>query len=233
MGPDRIQIDRKGTVPPVKRWRPGDVIHVEEYWHDRLWAARPVNVVADDGDTLVLWSPRDSRWAVAGTPPGRQAPRRRADWYRDLLERGDWVLTEAVWRTPMRWIVPRDAWHAVWIADDADAPWHWYVNFQEPFCRRPRAILATDLMLDIVVDAQRRWEWKDEPEFATLETAGLIGAATARSVRADATAVIRAIETGAAPFDSRSAWAPDPDWPAPELEPLSELSRRRRTTAAD
>lgn len=38
-------------------WRPGDTIVHQEFWRGRLWAARPLTVVEDSGDRLVLWIP--------------------------------------------------------------------------------------------------------------------------------------------------------------------------------
>ncbi len=217
----------------MTRWQPGDAILVEEYWHGRLWAARPVNVVADDGETLVLWSPGDSRWVVAGPPPGRPSPPRRADWYRELLVRGEWVLTESLWHTPMRWLIRRGDWYAIWIADDGANSWRWYVNLQEPFEETSAGIRAADLILDLVVDADRRWQWKDEHEFDVLQAAGVIDDATAAHVRRGASEAIGRIEAGNPPFDAWSDWQPDPDWPVPELGSLDELSRRRSRTGAD
>ena len=38
----------------------------------------------------------------------------------------------------------------------------WYINLQEPFRRNERRFHYMDLMLDVVVDVERRWRWKDE-----------------------------------------------------------------------
>jgi protein associated with RNAse G/E len=41
----------------------------------------------------------------------------------------------------------------------------WYVNLQCPYRRTPLGIEAMDLMLDIVVEPDMTWRWKDDDEF--------------------------------------------------------------------
>jgi hypothetical protein len=195
------------------------VIAIQEVWRGRLWAARPARVVQDDGELLVLWCPGGTPWKVAATPPHRTSPDGRTAWYADLLTGGDWVLTDAIWRTPTLWLVRESDWYAVWVAvlGSADG-WQWYVNLQEPFVRTPSGIRATDLMLDVVVDPDRSWRLKDEADFEALLSHGLVDAQTAAAVRLDAERSIERIEQGDWPFDgSWLDWRPDPAWPLPEL----------------
>jgi protein associated with RNAse G/E len=207
----------------VQRQSPGEVVAIQEFWRGRLWAARPVVVVRDDSDLLVLWCPRGTRWKVAATPPDRQGPLDRSSWYADLLTRGDWVLADSVWRTPTLWLVREHEWHAVWVSPDdggTRADWRWYVNFQEPFVRTPSGIRATDLMLDIVIGPDRSWRWKDENDFDALMVTGLLDETVAARVRADGERVVKQIENEEFPFDgSWLEWQPDPGWPSPELPP--------------
>jgi Protein of unknown function (DUF402) len=205
----------------VDRRGPGDTIAIQERWRGRLWAARPATVVQDEDDLLVLWCPGGARWKVASTPPGRDAPEGRTAWYADLLTGGDWILVDDVWRTPTLWLLRPSDWYAVWVAVlGSPDGWCWYVNLQEPFVRTAAGIRATDLMLDVVVDADRRWRLKDESDFEALGTHGLLDAAGSARVRSEAARAIEAVERGAWPFDgSWLDWRPDPAWPAPELPP--------------
>ena len=52
------------------RHQPGKTVLVQEVWQDRVWAARPMRVVRDDGDFAVLWFPRGTCWKAPTTPPG-------------------------------------------------------------------------------------------------------------------------------------------------------------------
>ena len=203
----------------MPRRLPGETIAIQEQWRGRLWAARPATVVRDEGDLLVLWCPEGTRWKNAATPPHRTGPAGRTDWYSDLLTRADWILVDDVWRTSTLWLLRESEWFAIWLSvlGGTDG-WQWYVNLQEPFVRTPSGIQATDLMLDVVVDQDRTWRWKDEPDFEALLTHGLIDAGTAEQVRRDAGRAIERIERGDWPFDgSWLDWRPDSAWVRPEL----------------
>jgi len=203
----------------MQRRRPGETVAIQEVWHGRLWAARPATVVRDEDDLLVLWCPGGTPWKVAATPPGRAGPANRTDWYVDLLLRRDWVLVDDVWRTPTLWLLRAAEWRAVWVSLPAPAEgWQWYVNLQEPFVRTEAGIRATDLMLDVAVASDGSWRWKDERDFEALVAHGLVDAATAGHVRAEAQRSVEEIARRAPPFDGEwLAWRPDPAWPRPEL----------------
>src|SRR5207248_6444394 len=53
----------------MKRWTAGEQILVEEVWNGRLWSVRPVLVVDDRDNLLVLWSPKGSVRKVPTVPP--------------------------------------------------------------------------------------------------------------------------------------------------------------------
>ena len=44
----------------------------------------------------------------------------------------------------------------------------WYVNLQAPIHRTSRGILVQDYALDIAVEPDMSWSWKDEDEFGEL-----------------------------------------------------------------
>ena len=92
------------------------------------------------------------------------------------------------------------------------------MNFQEPFVRTERGISAMDLMLDIVVEPDRSWSWKDREQFDEIERRGIFDATTVRRVRDEADAVIERIERGDPPFgEPWPQWRPDPAWEPPRL----------------
>jgi len=176
-------------------------------------------VVEDERDRLVLWCPRGTRWRTATTPPTRPRAATRADRFVASLKAGDWVLGDVVWDVSTVVIVRPTEWHAVWVCwrENGDA-WGWYINLQRPFRRTVRGIQTMDLMLDVIVELDRRWRWKDEDEFAALIAARLLGAEEAPQVRTEAERVIERIAANAAPFSERwHEWRPDPQWMMPEL----------------
>jgi len=94
----------------------------------------------------------------------------------------------------------------------------WYVDLQEPMRRAGGGIVTFDRSLDIVIEPDRRWRWKDEDHFEHIQRFGWISARRAAELRAVGLEVIADVEAGRSPFDS--AWidfTPDPEWPSPEL----------------
>lgn len=86
------QADEDGRAPlmsDIVRWSPGDVIVVQEVFGARLWAARPVVVVDDVDDHLVLWCPEGTRRKVPVAPPARPDTGTRGERLARSLEHGD------------------------------------------------------------------------------------------------------------------------------------------------
>ena len=218
----RPLVSRLGNVSAMRTWSPGEVIVVQDVWHGRLWAARPVIVVDGDSDALVLWSPKGTRRKVPVSSRRDEGlePKTRGERLARLLASGEWELDDSLWDVSNLWLLREGDWHAVWVSFlDSGAHWGWYVNFQSPFTRTRHGIQTMDLALDIIVEPDRSsWRWKDEDEFELFEERGLIEPDVARRVRDEAATVIERIAADAAPFDSAwPGWRPDPAWGLPEL----------------
>jgi protein associated with RNAse G/E len=203
---------------PTVVWSPGQTIVHQEVWRGRVWAARPLTVVRDDGDRLLLWIPEGTVRKVPVAPPGREAPARWEDQIIESLDRGDWVYGENVWDVSTLWIVHPGDWHAVWVSWLAGRHYGWYVNLQRPFRRTAIGIEAMDLMLDVVAEPDLTWRWKDEAQFDEIVDRAIFDPDTAARVRQEAAAVIRGIERAEPPFSEPwPAWRPDPSWATPTL----------------
>jgi len=197
-------------------WAPGEVIVVQEVWRNRLWAARPVIVVEDGDDELVLWCPRGT---VRKVPVPLSAPV-ESEHLAVCLETDTWALEDAAWDVSTLWL-QRDAdWHSTWVSFlESGEQWGWYVNFQEPSRRTARGVQTMDLALDIVVEPDRSsWRWKDEDEFDLFLARGVFSQEVGARVRQEAAAVIERIARNDPPFDSDwPSWTPDPGWGIPVL----------------
>jgi len=212
----------------VPRWRSGDTIVHQEVWADRVWAARPLVVVDDADQGLVLWIPAGTRRKIPAPPPGVTGRERDPAGlpteasHRGVIEnlvRGEWTHTDHVWDVSSLWMLRPDAWYAVWVSWLSNGE-HlgWYVNFQRPYRRTSLGIEAMDLMLDLVVHPDRSWRWKDQHEFDQLVQLNLIDDDTIQHLRREAAAVVASIEEGASPFCAPwPDWTPEPDWPIPAL----------------
>ncbi len=75
-----------------------------------------------------------------------------------------------------------------------DAEWSflgWYVNLQAPLVVQRNRFDTTDWALDIVVEPDGTWHWKDEDEFAeAIELGVFADLAAADAVRAEGERVV-------------------------------------------
>ena len=75
-----------------------------------------------------------------------------------------------------------------------------------------------DLMLDLLVGEDGRWQLKDEDELDALVAHGLIEPSTAQRVHDEALRVAARAERGEPPFSEPwHDWRPGPSWTTPEL----------------
>lgn len=205
-------------VSPIS-WERGRTVLLQEIYGGQLWSVRPMIVVADTSDCLLLWCPAGTKWKTATTPATRERAQSRAERFVHSLRLRDWVLADFSWSVSNLIMLAPGSWHAVWIGwDERGDGIGWYVNFQRPYARTIRGLQTMDLMLDMLVDRDRRWRWKDEDEFGALRDMGLITDAEEWHIRSDVPAVLQAIEREDGPFQTRwFDWRPDPSWRLPVL----------------
>jgi len=198
---------------------PGETVVLQEVWNDRVWAARPMRVVHDDGDRVALWFPRGTRWKAPTPPQTRTRETNRGERLANCAVRGDWVFRDAEWDVTTLSLMREGDWHALWVSWLLDgAHWGWYVNLQQPFRRTELGFETMDLMLDVIVDPDRTWHWKDEDELETFVERGVFTAELAESIREEGLRVIAQADANEPPFNEpRPAWRPDEAWTTPEL----------------
>ena len=130
--------------------------------------------------------------------------------YLEPWVRGD-PPTHRTWHTAgvLRLVRPGDA-HTVELFWDEDwAFLGWYVNLQAPLTPSAHGFDTTDWALDVWVEPDGAWQWKDEDDFAEAQQLGVLTPADAAQVRATGENVIaeRPWPTG------WEDWRPDPAWP--------------------
>ena len=194
---------------------------LQEVWRDRVWAARPVRVVRDGGGLVALWFPRRTRWKAPTTPPERAPEPTRGERLATAAARGDWVFRDAEWDVDTLMVVREGDWHGIWVSWlPTGDPWGWYVNLQEPIRRTPIGFSTMDLMLDLIVELDRTWRWKDEDELALFVERGLLDEAVAERVRVEGLEVARRAVADEPPFSEPwHEWRGHPAWTIPELRP--------------
>ena len=200
-------------------WPSGETVVVQEVWNGRVWAARPMRVVHDDGDFVALWFPKGTRWKAPTTDPGRPWLDDRGARLAECATSGEWVFRDGEWEAPTLVLMHEGDWHAVWVAWLPDGShWGWYVNLQRPYRRTTLGFETMDLMLDVIIDPDRRWRWKDEDELEIFVDRGAFEPALAERVREEGLEVARRAERNEPPFDEPwPDWQADPKWTMPEL----------------
>lgn len=94
----------------------------------------------------------------------------------------------------------------------------YYINFQLPFRRTRLGFDTLDLDLDIVIEANYDWRWKDVDEFEHAIKSGGIQLEWVKEVAQAQEEVFARLEKRTYPLDAKwLAWRPDPTWSPPCL----------------
>jgi hypothetical protein len=205
----------------------------------RVWAG---HVAADDERGLWLWIASGSVSVELRAADGRTI--------RDMPF-AEWgyvhkVLCEVPWRGDVLMLHPPNAEYSVWFFFEPDGTFrNWYVNLERPTVRWEdgawddgawddgvwddgawdggglAGVDTSDHDLDIVVEPDRTWRWKDEEEFAEhLRHPDVYWVSDPDAVRAAGERVVKLVEVGEFPFDGTGTdFRPPADWPVPAAMP--------------
>jgi len=213
-------------LPPPRGHRPSGTGPFWPAGQHVLWSyrrphgsggTRPVRVVADDADGLVVWLAPGTPVTVAALPDGR--PVRSVGT--DRVFREGRSLRTASWSgLGLLMIAPTGTPWSLWRFTAPDDRPSWYVNLEDPHCRDEVGVLTQDHVLDLVVEPGGRVLTKDADELEAAVQAGRFTAHDAARITADAAAATAEVAAGRSPFDgSWDAWTADPAWPLPVLPP--------------
>lgn len=162
--------------------------------------------VARDGDRLALYLAIGTRGFWLGRDEdGRYLER----WARgDAPHEHVWHTNHILWLArPLEWAMLGLVWDESWRFQG------WYVNLQAPLRTTSLGFDTTDWALDIWVEPDQTWHWKDEDDFAEAQALGVLDANTAAAVRVAGEQVIADW-----PFPTGwEDWRPDPRWTPPPL----------------
>jgi hypothetical protein len=159
-----------------------------------------------------------SEVAVLYVPPGTRGRRPSRPFIEDpsQLRTLEWDHVEHVWHGThaLRLLRPGAA-HCLYLFWD-ERGWSfqgWYVNLQAPFVRSTLGFDTRDHALDVVVEPDGSWRWKDEDHLELATRLGVFTRAEASEIRAEGERVLEQW-----PFPTGwEGWRPDPVWPVPSL----------------
>jgi hypothetical protein len=191
-------------------WDAGDVV----FWRATQHWGQPVRVVRDDDRGLVVWLPTGSESLVARLADGRHVrriPPAERDHATEVPTRSRWSGAGQLR------VAPRGAPWSFWFFTGDDGGWTGvYVNLELPHRRSERETVTRDLVLDLVVQPDGSWRYKDEDELAALEGAGIVSPRLATWVREQGTRAAAVVESRAWPLDEGwERWRPPGGWDEP------------------
>ena len=154
---------------------PPDQVLFRFVWPWRVFSAIPATVVE-------LTPARTALWIAPGTrvrwPSGQRVAIAE-------LRAGEWAHEEAEWYGGRLMLHERDAAHSVYVQWGRTGEFlGWYVNLEEPWRETALGFDTTDHLLDIWIDPDRSWRWKDEDHLAEAVEVGLFTREQADGVRA-------------------------------------------------
>lgn len=200
----------------MKLWNTGDTVAIRGIIGGKLWLAQSVTVVKDTPtETVLLLTPG----AQCAYPSGYWR------WKRDDFSQGTrwddaismaWTLRRFAWHTKRLLMImePEKTYATYLLWDDASGHFTgYYINFQTPFQRSPIGFDTLDLELDIVIDPQFIWEWKDELGYAEGLREGCIPNTAVDAIEHAKPGIYEMISRQLYPLDgSWVNWRPDPAW---------------------
>lgn len=186
--------------------RPGDLVLLRSVYRGRVRWTFPHRLVEEDGPTVALYCGPGAE--------GKWMRRDRSGAYLERWVRGDHPF-DKVWEwTHVLRLGRRDRPYSLDLFwDESWAFLCWYVNLQAPLVRSALGFDTTDWALDVVVDPDGSWQWKDEDDFAQAQELGVFDAHEAASIRVEGERVVaeRPWPTG------WEDWRPPPEWTPPTL----------------
>jgi len=197
-------------VPPATQVKLGvSQVLFRFVWPWNVFSVVPATVVEQNDARIVLWIAPETpvKW-----PPGMRLP------IPELAE-GRWTHVDARWYGGRLMIAEPGASHSIYVSWGREGEFvGWYVNLEQPWRKSPLGFDTTDHLLDIWVDPDRSWRWKDEDDLAEAVELGLFSPEQAREFRAEGERAIERIAAWSAPFDEGwENWRPDPSWPLPSI----------------
>ena len=160
-------------------WKPGSQITQYEIWAEEILTARPVTAVEDVPIHLALYSHPNTTILTRGIC--NRTALSLSECIDKYMQPSSHTRGDSEERTTssnhVLTLTSPDSWHSVWLFWTNDWQFKdWYVNLQSLVRRVRRGVQIHDYVLDIVVQPDLFWSWKDMDEFEELIARGFFSA---------------------------------------------------------
>jgi hypothetical protein len=198
-------------------WKPGDIILRRGVVNQRLWHAQTAIVVQDTPAELALAILPGAECIVPeGYLQGKQSGKRLWD-FKDK----PWKLERTSWHTNRLLLLlePQKYYETVYFWNAATDKFScYYINFELPFRRSHTGVDTMDLELDLIIEPDMSWKWKDEQDYQTALEHGVIPPGALPGIEAAKREILEKVAKRAYPFNgSWRDWKPEPGWAPPQL----------------
>lgn len=198
-------------------WKPGDIVAWRGIYRKRVWHAMSSIVVKDTTEeTILAICPGAECMVDEQYPKGKKDGKRRWDYQTE-----DWRLDRFFWHTNRILLIlePDKYYSPIYFWNHASHEFLcYYINFQLPFKRNRSSIDTLDLDLDIVVNPDLSYQWKDLDDYQKGIETGVILSEWVNAIESAKGEILERIQKRIYPFDgSWLDWTPDPSWPPPTL----------------
>jgi hypothetical protein len=204
-----------------RRWKPGEQILQQDLWLGKLIGSRPQTVIEDRPTLLVLYSHPYAPYMTAAMGGRRRLLSLEETVTRMMSSDLPPFEERNSGRNHVLTLTPPESRHSVWLFWGEDWQFEcWYVNLQAPIRRTVKGVLVQDQVLDIRVEPDGTWKWKDEDEFTLMYQRGFFTDEEASIIRAEGERMIQKIESRASPFgDGWEQWRPFSEWSKLQIPP--------------
>jgi protein associated with RNAse G/E len=198
-------------------WNPGEVVTWRGIFNGRVWHAQPTIVVKDSPEELVLTLlPGTECAADENYPKGKKYGKRRWEFMDN-----DWTLAKYTWHTNRLLLIlePETYYSTIYFWNHTSNEFVcYYINFQQPFKRVHCGIDTLDLELDIIINSDFSYEWKDRSDYEMCISAGMITPEWVQEIDKAKEDILGRLAKRQYPLDgSWLDWMPDPNWSPPKL----------------
>jgi hypothetical protein len=198
-------------------WKAGDTVAWRAIYNHRVWHANPMILVKDSPDEIVLaLLPGTECMAEQDYARGKKNEHRR--W--DFIDK-PWKLEKYYWHTNrlLTILEPQKYYATTYFWSDLNKEFiGYYINFQLPFQRSHCGIDTLDLELDLIINPDFSYEWKDSDDYEKAIEIGIIRKQWIEQIECAKEEIFGRIEKREYPLDgSWLDWAPDPSWHVPKL----------------
>ena len=198
-------------------WKPGEVVSWRGIYRERVWHAQTTIVVKDSPEEIVLTLlPGTECIAPEGYLDGKDSSKRRWN-FKDKY----WAAQDYLWRTNRLLLLlePEKFYSIMHFWEHASNEFLcYYVNFQLPFKRGANSVDTLDLDLDIIVNPDLSFEWKDEADYQKAIEHEIIFPEWIQGIEDAKQEILGMLERRQYPFDGYWLnWMPDSTWSPPRL----------------